>query len=125
MLRILSIIVVLAILVGGYAWYSAQSLPAWFDDSTNHQDQVAERLSEKIKKEGVGSFLGSKVGDILTGKLELSETEFNALFLASLKLNEDGQKLLAVSDGVNAIVHDDHIELGAIINLDKVEEIIN
>lgn len=123
MLRFLSIVVVLALAAGAYAWYSAQSLPAWYNDGQSQEEQVAERLSEKIKNEGVGSFLGSKVGDILTGKLELSETEFNALFLASLKLDEDGRKLLAVSDGVNAIMHDDHIELGAIINLDKVEEI--
>lgn len=123
MFRILSIVIALALVVGAYAWYSAQSLPAWFDDSQSQEDKVAERLSEQIKGEGVGQFLGSKVGDILTGKLELSEAEFNALFLASLKLDEDGRKLLAVSDGVNAIMHHDHIELGAIINLDKVEEI--
>lgn len=123
MLRFISIALCLAIGAGAYAWYSAQSLPAWFDDSESQADQVANRLSEQIKNEGVGSFLGSKVGDILSGKLELSETEFNALFLASLKLDQDGRKLLAVSDGVKAIVHDDHIELGAIINLDKVEKI--
>jgi hypothetical protein len=98
-------------------------LPSWFDDTQTQEEQLSEQLSEQIKREGVGSFLGSKVSDILGGKLELTETEFNVLFLASLKLDEDGRKLLAVSDAIKAIIHQDHIELGAVINLDKVEKV--
>ncbi|MFT5573942.1 MAG: hypothetical protein ACI9FR_002878 [Cryomorphaceae bacterium] len=123
MIRFISIALLLVAAIAGYFWYSAQSLPSWFDDTQTQEEQLSEQLSEQIKREGVGSFLGSKVSDILGGKLELTETEFNALFLASLKLDEDGRKLLAVSDAIKAIIHQDHIELGAVINLDKVEKV--
>jgi len=80
-----------------------------------------DRLSEKIKRQGVAKFLGSKFTDVLDGSVAFDETEFNAVFLASLKSNKDGKKLLAVSDAVKAFIHDDEIELTAVINLEKLE----
>lgn len=116
--------VILLLLLGGvgYVWFSAQSLPDWFDQDAP-QSQAIDKLSETIRREGVASFLGNKVGDVLDGELTLSETEFNALLLASLKSDADGRKLLSVSDGIHATIHRDKIELGAVINLDKVEKI--
>jgi len=122
-LRISVIVVLLAVCAGGYFWYSAQSLPNWYNDQQTQETQLIEQLSDDIKKQGVAKFLGSKFADVMNGKVVFSEPEFNALLLASLKSDADGQKLLAVSDAVKAILHEDHIELGAIINLDKVEQI--
>jgi len=53
--------------------------------------------------------------------VQLSEPEFNAIFMASLKSDEKGRELLAVSDAVRAFLHEGEVELTAIINLDKVE----
>ena len=123
MLRIVAFLFLLIIAIAGYAWYSAQSLPSWFNDQTSQEDQATQDLSEKIKRQGVSNFLGSKVGQVLNGKVTFSEVEFNAIMLASLKSDEDGRKLLAVSDGVKAFINDDQLELSAIINLEKVEKI--
>jgi len=123
MLRIVIIVVFLAAVVAGYLWYSAQSLPDWYQQNQKQADQVTEQLVEQVRREGVANFLGNKFADVMNGKVVLSETEFNAIFLASLKADKDGRKLLSVSDAVKATIHKDHIELGAIINLDKVEKI--
>jgi len=53
----------------------------------------------------------------------LSESQFNDLFIASLKNDPNGQQLLSVSDSLNIELYSSHIELSAIINLDKVEQI--
>ena len=123
MIRILSLIILVGLAVVGFSWYSAQSLPSWYDETPSPQAQAAERLSEQIQREGVSRFLGGKVDDIMRGELVLNETEFNGLFLASLKNTEDGRTLLAVSDAINAQLRHGEIELGAVINLDKVEKI--
>ena len=53
----------------------------------------------------------------------LSEAQFNDLFIASLKNDPNGRQLLSVSDSLNIELYSSHIELSAIINLDKVEQI--
>jgi hypothetical protein len=123
MLRFFAFIFLLAIAVAGYVWYSAQSLPNWYSQETSQQDEAFKALSEKIEKQGVSKFLGNKVEQVLNGKVTFSEDEFNAIMLASLEANEDGRKLLAVSDAVKAFINKDELELSAIINLDKVEKI--
>jgi hypothetical protein len=90
---------------------------------TSQQDEAFKALSEKIEKQGVSKFLGNKVEQVLNGKVTFSEDEFNAIMLASLEADEDGRKLLAVSDAVKAFINKDELELSAIINLDKVEKI--
>jgi len=52
-----------------------------------------------------------------------TEAEFNELFLASLKADERGRLLLSVSDGLKVILNEDDVELSAVINMDKVEQI--
>jgi hypothetical protein len=123
MLRFFAFIFLLAIAVAGYVWYSAQSLPNWYSQATSQQDEAFKALSEKIEKQGVSKFLGNKVEQVLNGKVTFSEDEFNAIMLASLEADEDGRKLLAVSDAVKAFINKDELELSAIINLDKVEKI--
>lgn len=123
MLRIMAVLIVVIAGAGGYFWYSAQSLPSWYNEQKTQEDQVVEELSEEIKRQGVAKFLGNKFADVMNGQVVFSEPEFNALLLASLKSDVDGQKLLAVSDAVKVTLHKDHIELGAIINLDKVEKV--
>ncbi len=121
MFKIIGVVLLLLMLAGGVAWYSMQSLPSWFDESADQDEQRIEALSKRIQDQGVGEFLGSKVADVLNGQIVLSEPEFNAIFIASLKSDEKGQELLEVSDAVKAFLHKDKVELTAIINLDKVE----
>ncbi|MFT6406661.1 MAG: hypothetical protein ACJAQ6_000071 [Arenicella sp.] len=123
MLRFFAFLLLLVIVVGGYVWYSAQSLPNWFNQQSSQQEQAAEALSKEIKRQGVSNFLGDKVAQVLNGSVTFSEAEFNAIMLASLESDEDGQKLLAVSDAVKAFIKKDQLVLSAIINLDKVEKI--
>ena len=123
MFKIIASVLLIIVLLAGGAWYSAQYLPSWFDESSSQEDDNIERLSEEIKRKGVAKFLGSKFSDVLDGSVVFDETEFNAIFLASLKLDDDGKKLLSVSDAVKASLHDDKIELTAIINLDKLEKV--
>lgn len=123
MLKLFSVVVLIVVCVGSYFWYSAQSLPSWYKDQNSQEEQVIEQLSNQIERQGVANFLGSKFADVMNGQVVFSEPEFNALLLASLKSDADGRKLLAVSDAVKATLHEDHIELGAIINLDEVEKI--
>lgn len=123
MLRFVAFLFLFMATIAGYVWYSAQSLPSWFDVNVSQEERAIEELSEQIKHQGVSEFLGSKVGDVLTGKITFSDADFNAILLASLKDDEDGQKLLAVSDAVKVFIHEEHIELTAIINLDKVEKV--
>jgi hypothetical protein len=123
MLRIFAFLFLIAVAVAGYVWYSAQSLPKWFDQEASQQEQAANALSQRIEQQGISKFLGNKVEQVLNGKVTFSEAEFNAIMLASLKSDEDGRKLLQVSDAVKAFINKDQLELSAIINLDKVEKI--
>lgn len=122
-MKFIGILLVVILLALGVVWYSMQSLPTWFDEQANQEQQVADALSKKISEQGVEAFLGNKILELVRGQVSFDETEFNALLIASLKLHEDGQKLLQVSDGVRAILHEDEIEIAAVINLDKVEKI--
>ena len=122
-MKFIGISLVVILLALGVVWYSMQSLPTWFDEQANQEQQVADALSKKISEQGVEAFLGNKILELVRGQVSFDETEFNALLIASLKLHEDGQKLLQVSDGVRAILHENEIEIAAVINLDKVEKI--
>ena len=122
-MKFIGILLVVILLALGVLWYSMQSLPTWFDEQANQEQQVADALSKKISEQGVEAFLGNKILELVRGQVSFDETDFNALLIASLKLHEDGQKLLQVSDGVRAILHEDEIEIAAVINLDKVEKI--
>ena len=119
MLRVLLVILLLAIAAVGFAWYSMQSLPSWFDETADQEQPLVSRVEDR----GVSKLLGDKVADVLNGEVVFSEAEFNAIFIASLQRSEDGQRLLEVSDAVKAFLHEDQVELTAIINLDKVERI--
>lgn len=111
--------------IGGlaFAWYSAQSLPSWYEDEESNEEQVIEQLTEKINKRGVAAFLGDKFADVMEGKLVLSEVEFNALLLSSLQSSKDGRRLLDISEALNAQVSDNQIEFSAIIDLQKAKTI--
>jgi len=123
MLKIIVLLLLIFLVGSGVAWFSAQSLPNWFDESLPQEEQAVERLSAKIQRQGVTKFLGNKVDDVLDGNIVFDNTEFNAILLASLKNNRDGKKLLAVSDAVKAFIRDDEIEITAVINLDKLEKV--
>lgn len=123
MRKIILLILLLLISSVAIAWYSMQSLPNWIDDSKSQAQSNAEQLSEQIRKTGITKFLGSKVSDVMKGQVSFDEMEFNAILLASLKNDDDGRKLLSVSDAVRAFIRDDHIEITAIINLAKLEKV--
>ncbi|RBP53618.1 hypothetical protein [Arenicella xantha] len=120
MLRIVLVIVAVLLAVGAYVWYSMQTLPAWFD---GEQQQAQTALADAQESVGANSLLGEKVADVMNGEVVLTEDEFNTILLASLAHDEDGRQLLQVSDAVKAFLHPEHIEISAVINLDKVEKV--
>ena len=119
-MRILLLLVVLIAGVIGFAWYSAQTLPDWYEDGVSQQDKVVQQLTDQINEQGAGQFLGNKFADVMNGQLILSESEFNALLLSSLQSSSQGRRVLAVSDAVNAQVRDGQLEVGAVLDLNKV-----
>lgn len=123
MLRFLFFALLFIALAGGGIWYYAQSLPSWYEEGVDSSAKVSSDLSAQIKQSGGGNFLAGKLTQIFTGELTLNETEFNALLLASLQADEDGRKLIAVSDAIHATITENGLELGAVINLNKVEKI--
>lgn len=117
MLRILLIIILLLSGLAAYLWFSVQSLPDWYAENDNKQQQNIERLSQAIERQGVAHFLGDKFADVLRGDVVFSEDEFNALVLSSLRNHTDGQRLLAVSEAVHTDLTNGEIEFGAVINM--------
>ena len=120
MLRIIIFLVLLVLAVGGYFWFSMQSLPAWFDENPS---QASDALKNPQTATDVHKLLGDKVADVMNGQIVLSEDEFNAILLASLARDADGRKLLEVSDAVKAFLRPGEVEIAAVINLDKVEAV--
>lgn len=125
MIRFILLLLVVVVAAIGIAWYSAQTLPSWYQQQGSKQTQTVERLVNKINREGVGSFLGDKFADVMNGQLVLSEVEFNALLLSSLQSNRDGRRVLEVSDAVNAQIRNGELEVGVVIDLNKVAAINN
>lgn len=69
------------------------------------------------------TYTSSEYSNEINFNTQLSEAEFNELFLASLQNDKNGQLLLSVSDSLSAQLHPTHVEFSAVINLDKVEKI--
>ena len=122
-MKFIGVFLAILLLGAAVAWYSMQSLPSWFNEQASKEQQAVDALSQKISEQGVDAFLGDKIVDLVRGQIVFNETEFNALLLASLKLNADGQQLLQVSDGIHATLNKDEVEIATVINLDKVEQI--
>ena len=108
----------LILLVAGVGWFALQGLPAWHQADQPNQD--ARQLSKKIEQEGVARFLASRAADVARGELQLNQTEFNALMLASLKSSRNGRRILTVSDTINADLTEQGIEFGVVVDLQKV-----
>jgi hypothetical protein len=94
-------------------------MPDWYEADQSRQEQVVDTLTDEIKQQGVGKFLGNKFADVMRGEMRLSETEFNALLVASLSSSKDGRRLLSVSDAINADLQNERIELGVVVDLEK------
>lgn len=122
MRTLLIILLVLVALIAG-AWFSVQQLPSWYDQGTDPVADTTRNLDEQIRAAGTGNVLGKKIGEILSGELTLTDAELNALVIAALKADEDGRRVLEVSDAIRTHVTSDGLELGAVINLNKVERI--
>ena len=69
------------------------------------------------------TYTSSEYSNEINFNTQLSEAEFNELFLTSLQNDKNGQLLLSVSDSLSAQLHPTHVEFSAVINLDKVEKI--
>ena len=115
-------IVLVVLAVGAYGIYSARALPEWFDESKANTDFAGEAIKKELGNGGV-DLLARKSVDILRGRVSLDSDEFNALLMASLKADEDGRKLLEVSDGVRAFLRQGEIEISAVINLNKLGKV--
>ena len=120
--RFLILLSIGSILLTASLWYSSQSLPSWYTQEEQESKAVGQ-LTDSIRKKGVSKFLAGKLADVMKGALELSEVEFNALLLASLHSTRDGQVLLSVSDAINAELRKDELEIGVVLDLNKVAEI--
>ncbi|GAA6136289.1 hypothetical protein NBRC116583_00360 [Arenicella sp. 4NH20-0111] len=115
-------IVVVVLFVGFYGIYSASALPDWFDESKANRDFANDAVNEQLNQGGV-DLLAQKSLDILRGQVSFTEKEFNAMFLASLKADADGRKLLAVSDGIKVFLNEGEVAVTAVINLDKLAKV--
>ena len=51
-MKFIGILVILFLALGAI-WYSAQSLPTWFDEEKTKEQQAVEALSQKINEQGV------------------------------------------------------------------------
>ena len=120
-----SILVVAAVLlaVAAYGVYSARSLPDWFDESKANTDFAGEAIKKELGENSQRQFVAKKSKQALAGNVSFDEGEFNALLMAGLKADEDGRKLLSVSDGVRAFLRKDEIEVAAVINLNKLGKV--
>lgn len=123
MKRFFFVLLILVACVIGAAWYSSQTLPSWYQQDVSQQEKLVEDLTQQINSKGIGEFLGSKIADVMNGQLILSEVEFNALLITSLQASRDGRRVMAVSDAVKAQLGDGYVEIGAVIDLDKVAQI--
>jgi hypothetical protein len=123
MIRLLSLIVFAIVAAALFVLYSAQTMPDWFQGNSSPQQQAVQQLTQQIDQQGVKQFLDHKFDDMEGGELVLSEAEFNALFQASLKSSRDGRRLLKISDGINAQIAEDGIELGVVLNLQKISQL--
>jgi len=119
MFKTLLAVVLVTLAISVYGIYSARALPDWFDESKADTDFATETINRELGKGGA-NLLKKKSLDILRGNVAFNEDEFNALFMASLKADADGRKLLKVSDGVRAFLRDGEIEVSAVINLTKL-----
>lgn len=115
-------IAVVALAFAMYGIYTARALPDWFDETQADVDHANTAVHKQLNDGGV-ELLANKAMDVLRGKVAFTESEFNALFLASLKADADGRKLLSVSDGVRVFLHRDKVEISAIINLEKLAKV--
>jgi len=117
------VIALLVIAIGAYGIYSARSLPDWFDESKANTDFAGEAIKKELGSKNQKQFLAKKSKEVLRGNVSFDQDEFNALMMAALKADDDGRKLLAVSDGVRAFLRPDEIEIAAVINLNKLGKI--
>lgn len=123
MFRFLLLIVLVVIAGLGFAWYSAQSLPDWYQGEESIEQRATLQLVKQIEQQGTSKFLGDKFADLMKGQVTLSDVEFSALFQASLQSSRDGRRLLSVSDAINTQISEDGIELGVVFNLEKISNL--
>lgn len=122
MFRFLLVLLLLVVGVLAYLWFGSQSMPSWYQGEEQDQQHSINRLSSQIGEQGVANFLGKKFADVMRGEVLLNEDEFNALLAASLASHKDGRRLLRVSDAVRAELHSNELEIGAVINLAKLQK---
>ena len=122
MLRVIFFLVLIIAAGLGFCWVNATKLPQWYEASAvnNATDPVAE-FSRIIQKQGIEVFFKDKLSDLLAGKLRLNEEEFNALVLTSLVADDGGRLLLSVSDVLKTHVDQGNLEIGSVININKVK----
>lgn len=108
-------IIVLFLGLFSLAWMQATTIP-----QLKNQDNLTDMFGSHAR---ILDFLTRQSSGLANGKLELTEAEFNSLVKVALSLNPDGQKLLAISERIISHYHTDSVEIGAVINLDKVRQI--
>lgn len=122
MFRWLGLLFLLVACISATAWMSMQSLPDWFQEEKTPEQTAIDRLKSEIEQTGALGFLSDKSKHILDGQIQLNELEFNALLLASLEADDEGRRLLSVSDAVRVFLRPDEVEFSIVVNLEKLEQ---
>ena len=119
---IFSLLLIIALVLGG-GLLGASSMPAWYDATRSDSYHAVDDITQFIEKQDKHKFFEKKLADFLQGQVTLNEPELNALLYTKLRQERDGRRLLAVADGVRAQIRENGIELGAVLNLDKLQQL--
>ncbi len=122
MFRVLLFVILCIAAILGIGWFKATSLPDWYDEQViQGANDPVEQLTKIIQSQGIEAFFSNKLSDLLAGKLILNEDEFNALILSSLANDERGRELLTTSDIVRAQINENQLEIGAVVDMNKLK----
>lgn len=117
-----SLLLIITLVVGG-SLLGFSSMPAWYDASQSGTFDAIDDISQLIEKKGKHKFFEEKLADFLRGHVTLDEEELNALLYTKLQKEKDGRRLLAVTDGVRAQIKGNSVELGAVLDVDKLQQL--
>jgi len=122
-MKYLFIFLLIIVAVAGGSLMGFTSMPGWYDAEKSGSYHKLDDINQFIEKHGKHKFYEQKLADFLRGQVTLNEAELNALLYTKLRKEEDGRRLLAITDGVRAQIKNGSVELGAVLNIDKLQQL--
>ena len=110
-------------LIVGAGLFGVSALPGWYDADHAASYHAVDDITQFIEKKDKHKFFEQKLVDFLRGEVVLDEQELNVLLYTKLQKERDGRRLLAVTDGVRAQIKENSIELGAVLNTEKLKNL--